>query len=203
MSIFDFIVDVFNLPSHNPIIQALDDGIDQKIIIKSIRAALARLATYYRKDDYFDYDLIMAFKSIPKFWNEYNGIIIYSFMREPMVPGYSRSISIVDKALEAAGYKIIPQDENMTAKQLVDAVDKNKPDILVISATIPSHLVLYENTINLLKEAGLRDKVKVIVSDLNYLSKEYGQTIEVDSIFNDFYDAIMLADEFMGVSFAD
>ena len=65
--------------------------------------------------------------------------------------------------LTADGFEVIDLGVDVEAERFVEAVRKHKPDILGMSALLTPFVSELRKIINMLKEKGLRDKVKIIV----------------------------------------
>ena len=70
--------------------------------------------------------------------------------------------NLVSMMLQGAGFKVIDLGTNITAQQFVDAVKEHQPDILGMSALLTTTMPRMEETIQALKEAGIRDQVKIM-----------------------------------------
>jgi corrinoid protein of di/trimethylamine methyltransferase len=70
--------------------------------------------------------------------------------------------NLVSMMLQGAGFEVIDLGTNITPQQFVDAVTEHKPTILGLSALLTTTMPKMEETINALKEAGLRDQVKIM-----------------------------------------
>ena len=70
--------------------------------------------------------------------------------------------NLVSMMLEGAGFQVIDLGTNITAQQFVDAVKEHQPDILGMSALLTTTMPRMEETIQALKEAGIRDQVKIM-----------------------------------------
>ena len=70
--------------------------------------------------------------------------------------------NLVSMMLQGAGFEVIDVGTNITPQQFVDAVTEHKPNILGLSALLTTTMPKMEETINALKEAGLRDQVKIM-----------------------------------------
>ena len=70
--------------------------------------------------------------------------------------------NLVSMMLQGAGFEVIDVGTNITPQQFVDAVTEHKPTILGLSALLTTTMPKMEETINALKEAGLRDQVKIM-----------------------------------------
>jgi 5-methyltetrahydrofolate--homocysteine methyltransferase len=71
--------------------------------------------------------------------------------------------SLVKLMLEGSGFVGVDLGTDVSSEQFVEAVRKYKPDVLAMSALLTTTMVNMKTTIDALKEAGLRDSVKVIV----------------------------------------
>lgn len=71
--------------------------------------------------------------------------------------------SMVCTMLVADGFEVIDLGVNVEAERFVEAVRKYKSDILGMSALLTPFVSEQKKVINILKEEGLRDKVKIIV----------------------------------------
>jgi len=70
--------------------------------------------------------------------------------------------NLVSMMVQGAGFEVIDLGTNITAQQFVDAVKEHKPSILGLSALLTTTMPKMEETINALKEAGIRDQVKIM-----------------------------------------
>ena len=70
--------------------------------------------------------------------------------------------NLVSMMLQGAGFEVIDMGTNVTPQQFVDAVKEHKPAILGLSALLTTTMPKMEETINALKEAGVRDQVKIM-----------------------------------------
>ena len=65
--------------------------------------------------------------------------------------------------LEGAGYEVINLGVDIPAAAFVDAVREHKPNIVAMSALLTTTMTAMPVVIDALREAGLKDQVKVIV----------------------------------------
>jgi corrinoid protein of di/trimethylamine methyltransferase len=70
--------------------------------------------------------------------------------------------NLVSMMLQGAGFEVIDLGTNIKPQQFVDAVSEHKPTILGLSALLTTTMPKMEETINALKEAGIRDQVKIM-----------------------------------------
>jgi len=83
--------------------------------------------------------------------------------------------SMVCMLLATDGFEVIDLGVNVEAERFIESVRKYKPDILGMSALLTSFVSEQKKVINILKEEGLRDKVKIMVGGgaLNEATAEY------------------------------
>ena len=70
--------------------------------------------------------------------------------------------NLVAMMMQGSGFKVIDLGVNLKPQAFVDAVKEHKPDIIGMSALLTTTMPKMEETIKALKEAGLRDQVKIM-----------------------------------------
>jgi 5-methyltetrahydrofolate--homocysteine methyltransferase len=65
--------------------------------------------------------------------------------------------------VEGAGFEVIDLGVDVSPARIVDALHAEKPDVLLLSALITSTLNSMKRTIQAVDEAGLHDRVKILV----------------------------------------
>jgi len=70
--------------------------------------------------------------------------------------------NLVAMMLQGGGFKVIDLGTNIKTKDFVDAVKEHNPQILGMSALLTTTMPKMEETIEALKEAGIRDRVKIM-----------------------------------------
>ncbi|MCS7369367.1 MAG: corrinoid protein [archaeon GBS-70-058] len=71
--------------------------------------------------------------------------------------------SIVASLLEAAGYEVIDLGVDVPAQKFIEAIKQYNPDIIGMSALMTTTMLKQREIIEAIKQANLRDKVKIIV----------------------------------------
>ena len=97
--------------------------------------------------------------------------------------------NIVSILLRGAGYAVKDLGNDIDTQTIVNAVREEKPQILGLSALLTSTMIHMGDTIEALKESGLRDKVKVIVGGAP-VSEEFAGSIGADGYGADGFQAI-------------
>jgi 5-methyltetrahydrofolate--homocysteine methyltransferase len=87
--------------------------------------------------------------------------------------------NLVAMMMEGAGFKVINLGIDLDPQVFVDAVKEHKPDVLGMSALLTTTMPQMGEVINALKEAGIRDQVKVMVGGAP-VTEEFAEEIGAD-----------------------
>ena len=87
--------------------------------------------------------------------------------------------NLVSLILRSRGFNVIDLGVDVPEEQFVNAVREHKPDILGMSCLMTTTMVGMKDVINALVEAGVRDKVKVIVGGAP-VNQEFASQIGAD-----------------------
>jgi len=101
--------------------------------------------------------------------------------------------NIVSILLRGAGYTVKDLGNDINPQVIVDAVRKEKPQFLGLSALLTSTMMHMEDIIQALTENGLRDKVKVIIGGAP-VSEEFAQSIGADGYGADGFQAVAVVE---------
>jgi 5-methyltetrahydrofolate--homocysteine methyltransferase len=93
--------------------------------------------------------------------------------------------------LKAANFEVVDLGTDVPAEEFVKAVQKHLPDIVGMSAMLTSSMTEMKTTINELANAGLRDKVKIIVGGAS-VTPEYARKIGADAGINDAVEGVRI-----------
>ncbi len=99
---------------------------------------------------------------------------------------------LVAMMLEGAGLEVINLGVEVTADTFVHAIKEHKPNILGMSALLTTTMVHMPEVIERLKEAGLREQVKVIIGGAP-VTQGYADKIGADGYAADAASATKLA----------
>ena len=100
--------------------------------------------------------------------------------------------NMVSMLLESSGFQVIDLGINVQAAKFVEAVKKERPLILAMSAMLTTTMPKMKDVIEVLKEAGLRDKTRVLVGGAP-LTQQYAETIGADGYAPDASSAVAKA----------
>ncbi len=107
--------------------------------------------------------------------------------------------NLVAMMLEGAGFEVIDLGVEVTAERFVQAVREHKPDVLGMSALLTTTMIHMPEVIEALKEAGLREEVKVIVGGAP-VTQEYAEKIGADGYAPDAASAVAVVKKLLGVN---
>jgi corrinoid protein of di/trimethylamine methyltransferase len=104
--------------------------------------------------------------------------------------------NLVIMMMEGAGFKIIDLGVDVKIENLVETLKKEKADILGLSALLTTTMPEMQNVIEVLKEGGLRDQVKVIVGGAP-IDQGFADKIGADGFGKDAVAAVQLVRKLM------
>jgi len=104
--------------------------------------------------------------------------------------------NLVSMMLEGAGFEVINLGAETPADTFVQSVKENKPDIVGMSALLTTTMLHMPEVINALKEAGLRDQVKVMIG-VAPVTQQYADEIGADGYAPDAASAVKLANKLL------
>ena len=101
--------------------------------------------------------------------------------------------NIVKVMLDVSGYEVIDLGKDVSTRKFVDAVIKEKPQILALSSLMTTSMMQMKDVINIMKNNGLRQDVKVIVGGAP-VSQEFAQLIKADGYAEDAAKAVKVVE---------
>jgi 5-methyltetrahydrofolate--homocysteine methyltransferase len=100
--------------------------------------------------------------------------------------------NLVGMMLEGAGFEVVDLGVDVSAANYVAAVKEHQPDVVACSALITTTMPRMDNVILSLKDAGLRDRVKVMIGGAP-VTEKYAREIGADGYAPDAASAASLA----------
>ncbi len=105
--------------------------------------------------------------------------------------------NLVGMMLEGAGFNVIDLGVDVTPEQFIECIQNNDVQIIGMSALLTTTMPSMRETIEALKAAGLRDKVKVMIGGAP-ITQEYADEIGADGFSVDAASAAELAKRLVG-----
>ena len=106
--------------------------------------------------------------------------------------------NLVSMMLEGAGFTIIDLGVDIAPEKFAQKARESEPDIIGMSALLSTTMPSMKKTIEALKAAGIRDKVKVMIGGAPVTDK-YAQEIEADAYAPDAGSAVTRAKKILGI----
>ena len=104
--------------------------------------------------------------------------------------------NLVGMMCEGAGFEVRDLGKDISPEDFVQAVKEFEPDIVGMSALLTTTMRAMEHTIKALEEAGVRDKVKVIIGGAP-VTKAFADKIGADGYASNAAAAAELAKQFV------
>lgn len=104
--------------------------------------------------------------------------------------------NLVGMMCEGAGFDVVDLGKDISPEAFVEAVKEHNPDIVGMSALLTTTMRTMESTIKALEEAGLRDKVKVMVGGAP-VTKDFAEKIGADAYASNAAAAAEMATKFV------
>jgi 5-methyltetrahydrofolate--homocysteine methyltransferase len=98
--------------------------------------------------------------------------------------------------LKGVGFEVIDMGVNVKVEEVVRQVSQEKPHILGISALLTTTMPQMKKVIDALTEAGLRDRVRIMVGGAP-VNQKFADDIHADGYGHDAGAAVTLAKELM------
>jgi len=105
--------------------------------------------------------------------------------------------TIVCSMLSAAGFSVTDVGCDVPVEAFVETVKEEKPDLLLLSALLTTTMPNQQKTIESLKEAGLREDVKVMIGGAP-TTRAWADEIGADGYAEDAIEAVAVAKKLVG-----
>jgi 5-methyltetrahydrofolate--homocysteine methyltransferase len=106
--------------------------------------------------------------------------------------------SIVATLWEAAGLEVIDLGVDVSPQKFIEAIKQYNPDIVGMSALMTTTMLKQKETIEAIRQAGLRDKVKIVVGGAP-TTEEWAREIGADGWAPDAISAVELVKRLLSV----
>ncbi len=204
--LFDKIVDMDEEGSIKLAKEYLDSGGDAQKLLEVCRDAMAVIGDKFEKGEYFLSELILGgeiFGNIMEFTvplikegdAQKLGKMVIGTVKGDI---HNIGKDIFKAFVEAAGFEVVDIGVDVPEENFVEAVKEHKPDIVGMSCLITAGISSMKNTVEALKEAGLRDGIKIIIGG-GRVDEEVKQFSGADAWADDAAKGVRLCRELLGV----
>ena len=185
--------------------EAIESGIPAyKAVIEGMAKGMEIVGQKYENGEYFLAELIMAGETMKEGMAilephlktgdiKAAGKVVIGTVRGDL---HDIGKNVVITLLKAANFDVIDLGVDVSPEQFVEAVKKHEPNIVAMSALLTTTMIEMESVIKSLKEAGLRDKVKVIIGGAP-ITPEYAEKIGADAAAKDAVEGVRICTEWM------
>ncbi len=105
--------------------------------------------------------------------------------------------NLVTLLMGASGYDVVDMGKDVKATTILEKINEVEPDIVALSSLLSTTMPAQKDTIQTIVEAGVRDKVKIMVGGAP-VTRAWAQEIGADGYAEDASTAVVEADRIMG-----
>jgi len=182
--------------------QAIEDGLDPlACITEGLTKGIQKVGELFANGDYFLPELIIGANAMKSALSILEPALVGDQKREVVgtvvigtVEGDLHEIgkTLVGTMLTANGFKVIDIGPDKKASDFIKAIKESNANMVGASALLTTTMLQQENLIKALEEAGLREKVKVMVGGAP-VTASYAKQIGADGYAEDAISAVDLA----------
>jgi 5-methyltetrahydrofolate--homocysteine methyltransferase len=186
--------------------QALAAGVEPLAIVQQYMVpAMAEVGRRFECEEYFVPELLLSARAMKGALELIRPRLIASGVQPTgrvivgTVKGDLHDIgkNLVAAMLEGGGYDVIDLGVNVTPEQFVAAVKEKGAQIIALSALLTTTMPAMKQTVDALKQAGVRDKVKVLIGGAP-ISQRFADEIGADGYAETAAGAVGLAKRVTG-----
>ncbi|TRO47876.1 cobalamin-binding protein, partial [Candidatus Bathyarchaeota archaeon] len=151
--------------------EMMESGVDPVEILESCREGMSIVGERFESGDFFLSEMVMAAEIFNQIMEQIRPLLKRSIAesRGKIVIGtvegdvHNIGKNIVVALLEAEGFDVVDLGVDVPPQKFVEAIREHEPDIVGMSSLLTVALESTKRTVDAIEEAGLRDRVKVIV----------------------------------------
>jgi corrinoid protein of di/trimethylamine methyltransferase len=189
--------------------QVLQSGVEPlHVIEEALHPGMQLVGDRYECGEYFIPDLVMAAEAMkaamavlePELAARQERRQVLGTVVIGTVEGDIHEIgkSLVATMLGAAGFDVYDLGVDVTAADFVKHVQEKQANVIGLSALLTTTMLNQEGVIDALKEAGIRDQVKVVIGGAP-ASPEWASTIGADGYAENANEAVAVVKGLLGV----
>ena len=183
--------------------QALEEGIDPKIILKEgLMSGMSIIGGKFKREEVFVPDVMMAARAMnvglsilePKLveaGNEPIGRVVIGTVQGDL---HDIGKNLTAMLLKGAGFEIYDMGVDVSAEAFLEKAEEVNADIIGLSALLSTTMSQMKEVIDLLKEKNLRDKYIVMIGGAP-ITNEFAEEIGADYYTPDAASAAEVAQE--------
>jgi 5-methyltetrahydrofolate--homocysteine methyltransferase len=185
--------------------QALDEGLEAKDILDNgLMPGMDHVGVEFKAGNMFVPEVLRSAKAMSSSMEllkpllAASGVEMVGKIVLGTVKGDLHDIgkNLVAMMCEGAGFEVYDIGKDVAPEDFVAAIKEYNPDIVGMSALLTTTMRTMESTIKALEEAGVRDKVKVMVGGAP-VTDEFAQQIGADAYASNAASAAEIATKFV------
>jgi len=187
---------------------ALDDGLEaQKILNNGLMPGMDHVGVEFRAGNMFVPEVLRSARAMQAAMDILKPLLAETGVKQTgkvllgTVKGDLHDIgkNLVGMMCEGAGFEVKDLGKDIGPEDFVKAVKEFEPDIVGMSALLTTTMRAMESTIKALEEAGVRDRVKIMVGGAP-VTQEFANQIGADGYASNAASAADLAKKFAGAA---
>jgi len=181
--------------------EAIDAGVEPGVILQdSLISAMAEVGKLFEEGEYFVPEMLIAARAMKAGLALLRPLLVAADVKPAgkvafgTVKGDLHDIgkNLVCMMLEGAGFEIIDLGVDVPAEKFIDAIVNQGVDIVGMSALLTTTMPNIKGSVEAIKEAGVRDKVKIMIGGAP-VTDAYAKEIGADGYAADASRAVTLA----------
>jgi methanogenic corrinoid protein MtbC1 len=180
--------------------RALSERVSPVEIMQSMSHGLAMAGRKYEQGEFFLSELIMSGimaqevsnmlkPHLPSSKNQFFGKVVIATVKGDI---HDLGKNLVSMMLSSAGFEVVDLGVDVPSQRLVDAVEREAPEIAAMSCLLTSAMDEMKNTMSGLEATGIRSRVKVLVGG-RPITPDFAKEIGADGYGADAIEAVNAA----------
>ena len=186
--------------------EALKKGASPTQVMEALAEGVKEVGEEWVRGDVFMVHVLLAANAMKAGMEVVKPLLVGKEERKPLgkvvigtVEGDIHDLgkNMVAAMLMAEGFEVVDLGVDVPAEKFVEVVREVSPDIVGLSALMSVSMEGQRKTVEALKEAGLKDRVKVIVGGAP-VTAEWAEEIGADGYAEDAFEATKVAKKLIG-----
>ncbi len=205
-AVFDAIIDGSAEQTSQAVQSAIDAGLDPATILNDgMIAAMTEVGQLFEEGEFFVPEMLISARAMqtglsllkPQL-NQGNyqaaGKVVAGTVKGDM---HDIGKNLVCMMLEGAAFEIVDLGSDVSPQQFVEAIQNSGANLVAMSALLTTTMPNMKTTIQAIEEAGLRNKVKILVGGAPVTS-QFAESIGADGFAPDASRAVSIAKALTG-----
>ena len=185
---------------------AVDEGVSaEQIINEGLIAGMGVVGTKFKANEFYVPEVLIAARAMHAGMNIIKPLLAASGVQPRgtiaigTVKGDLHDIgkNLVAMMMEGGGFEVLDLEVDVAPEKFVAAVKDSGAQIIALSALLTTTMPSMKDTIEALKEAGVRDQVKVMIGGAP-VTQNYADEVGADGYSPDAASAVDKANELLG-----